>query len=68
MKNVTKKHCVVKARKQRGFALLEYCAGASVILVIIWVALNALGTNMSDLLSSIGGWATNRATDIRSVK
>ena len=58
----------IRTKKERGFALLEYCAGAAVILVIVWAALNTLGTNMTDLLDSIGTWATNRAGEIDSAQ
>lgn len=49
---------------EAGFTLLEYCAGAAVILVIIWAALSALGGNMTGLLESIGSWADRRAGEI----
>jgi len=50
---------------ERGYALLEYCAGAAVIIAIVWVALQAMGTNMSELLTAIGEWAQDRAQDVR---
>ena len=33
--------------REGGFTLLEYCAGAAVILIIIWVALQDLGKRNS---------------------
>lgn len=51
-------------RKDTGFSLLEYCAGASVILVVVWAALNTMGGSISTLLNSIGTWATQRAGEI----
>ena len=53
-------------KKEGGFALLEYCAGAAVILVVLWAAVNTMGDNISTLLSSIGNWATQRAGEIDS--
>jgi Flp pilus assembly pilin Flp len=57
-----------RARKrmsgERGFSLLEYCAGAAVILVTIWGALSLMGDNIETLLNSIGNWATTRAGEI----
>ena len=50
---------------ERGFSLLEYCAGAAVIMVTVWAALNAMGTNISNLLGAIGEWATKRQTEIQ---
>lgn len=55
----------VKNRKnQKGYTLLEYCAGAAIISAIIFVALQALGGNMRGLLESIGSWADRRAAEI----
>ncbi len=51
-------------RGERGFSLLEYCAGAAVILVTIWGALTLMGENIEVLLNSIGNWATTRAGEI----
>lgn len=50
--------------RERGYTLLEYCAGAAIIAGILWTALNALGGNLSDLLSAVGEWAKRRATGI----
>lgn len=53
-----------RRKKESGFSLLEYCAGAAVIMVTIWAALNLMGQNVSGLLGAIGDWATSRATEI----
>jgi Flp pilus assembly pilin Flp len=50
--------------RERGYTLLEYCAGAAIIAGILWTALNALGGNLSDLLGAVGDWAQRRATGI----
>ena len=50
-------------RKELGFTLLEYCAGAAVILIIVWVALQALGGSVSGLLTAIANWA-DRQTEV----
>ena len=55
-----------KNRRQRGYTLLEYCAGAAVIAGILWTALNALGGNLSGLLNAVGGWATARTGEINA--
>jgi hypothetical protein len=52
-------------RKQKGYTLLEYCAGAALIAGIIWVALSAMGQNIVVLLNAIGTWATTRAGGIQ---
>lgn len=53
---------------ERGFSLLEYCAGAAVILVTIWGALTLMGDNIETLLNSIGNWATTRAGEINGTE
>jgi hypothetical protein len=50
--------------RERGYTLLEYCAGAAIIAGILWTALNALGGNLSGLLNSVGEWATRRSSQI----
>lgn len=52
-------------KKQKGIAVLEYCAAAAVILLMVWGSMQALGTNYADLIGAIGGWASQRATEIR---
>ena len=56
----------VKNNRQRGYTLLEYCAGAAIIAGILWTALNALGGNLSNLLNAVGAWATRRSGEISS--
>lgn len=51
-------------RKESAFTLLEYCAGAAVLMVLIWGAINAMGGNVADLLDSIGNWASSRSAEI----
>jgi Flp pilus assembly pilin Flp len=51
-------------KNERGYTLLEYCAGAAVIAGILWTALNALGGNLSALLDAVGSWAQRRTTAI----
>ena len=49
-----------KRRKQRGYTLLEYCAGAAILGGIIYVGMTNMGNSLSGALSSIGAWATGR--------
>jgi len=53
-------------RRERGYTLLEYCAGAAIIAGILWAALGRLGGDLSDLLDEIGTWANNRQGDIQN--
>lgn len=56
----------MRVRAQRGYTLLEYCAGAALIAGVIWVAMNALGQNISALLNAVGQWAATRTGGISS--
>lgn len=51
-------------KKQRGFTLFEYCAGAAVILGVVWTAMSAMGTSMSDMINAIAKWTSDRAASI----
>lgn len=53
-------------RRQRGYTLLEYCAGAAIIAGVLWTALSGLGSNLSSLLGAVGGWANSRAELVRN--
>jgi len=56
---------IINIRKdQRGFSLLEYVAGATVIAAIVFVALNAFGDNLATLFDALGNWVTDRADEI----
>lgn len=66
MKNETKNLFSLRARKgsNRGFSLLEYCAGAAVLVGIIWAAVNTMGGQVSGMVKSIGDWAGARTTQM----
>lgn len=51
-------------RDQKGYTLLEYCAGAAIIAGILWGSLNTLGSNLSALLNGVGEWAVRRTSEI----
>jgi type II secretory pathway pseudopilin PulG len=50
----------VRNNKQKGYTLLEYCAGAAIIAGILWAALNALGGSLVGLLGAVQQWAVDR--------
>ena len=54
----------MKRDGEKGYTLLEYCAGAAVIAGILWTALNALGGNLTGLLNAVGTWAERRTESI----
>jgi hypothetical protein len=51
-------------RYQKGITLLEYTAGAAVIIGIVWLAMSAMGNNIADVFTSIGNWADSRSNQI----
>jgi type II secretory pathway pseudopilin PulG len=51
-------------KNQKGYTLLEYCAGAAIIGGVLWTALNGLSGNIAGLLGSVGGWADARSGEI----
>lgn len=55
-----------RARGQRGYTLLEYCAGAAIIAGVLWVALSNLGNDLSGLLGSVGQWARTRSSQVQT--
>jgi Flp pilus assembly pilin Flp len=52
-------------RCERGYTLLEYCAGAAIIAGILWTALSNLGTDLSGLLDAVGAWSNSRRDGIQ---
>ena len=53
-----------RGKKEQGYALLEYCAGAAIIAAIILVALDGLGGHLETLMNAIGQWAGARAGEL----
>jgi Flp pilus assembly pilin Flp len=53
-----------KVSQQDGYALLEYCAGAAVVAIVLWAAMQALGASVSSLLGTISDWALARASEV----
>lgn len=48
-----------KNKNEKGYTLLEYCAGAVVIVTLVYGGLTNLGTNLKVFLEEIGQWAAN---------
>jgi hypothetical protein len=51
-------------KKQKGFTLLEYAAGAAVIIGIVWLGVNTMGDGISNMLEAIGNWASQQGNNI----
>lgn len=47
-------------KRERGYTLLEYCAGAAIIAGILWTSLSNLGTDLTGLLNAVGSWSNSR--------
>lgn len=58
---------LIEKRAERGFTLLEYCAGAVVMLTVVYVAMRGMGSNLGDFLAAIGDWAKGRGDEIRNL-
>jgi hypothetical protein len=52
------------SERERGYTLLEYCAGAAIIAGILWTALSNLGTDLTGLLNAVGTWSNSRRDGI----
>ncbi len=48
-------------RREQGYTLLEYVAGATVVGAVLYAALNALGGDLQAFLQALGDWAGRRA-------
>ena len=61
---ITRMFLNLRSGLERGYTLLEYCVGAAIIASVLWLALNSLGDELSNLLTSVGGWARKEATEV----
>jgi Flp pilus assembly pilin Flp len=50
-----------KNKGEKGYTLLEYCAGAAIIVTVLYTALNGLGDQLSSFLGNIGTWAVSHS-------
>ncbi|MCB0336967.1 MAG: hypothetical protein KDD62_11705 [Bdellovibrionales bacterium] len=57
--------CPKNIRHEEGYTLLEYCAGAAIMAGVVWGAMQLLGTNLQNFLTTLAGWAADRAGDIQ---
>lgn len=63
-----KRSKLTKAHLKRGYSMLEYAAGAAIILVILYSAMNLLGGGVNNLFSSIDEWAGAAGNNLRQNK
>lgn len=55
---------VRRNRKQSGYTLLEYAAGAALLMGVLYVGLRALGGSLEGLLTSISNFAQRRGQEL----
>lgn len=51
----------MKLKEKKGYALLEYSAGAAIVATVLWLAMGNLGNGVGGMLNSIGTWAQGQA-------
>ena len=56
---------ITRTRREKGYTLLEYCAGAAIIAGIVWGAMNLLGNNLSGFLTGLGNWVNDRTSNLQ---
>lgn len=49
-----------KNKNQKGFTLLEYCAGAAVIAGVVYSGLSVMGGQMEGFFVGLGQWIGDR--------
>ena len=49
---------------QKGITLLEYTAGAAIIIGIVWAAMFSMGNELNNVFANIATWAGSRANQI----
>lgn len=54
-----------KNKKQKGFTLLEYAAGAVVIVTVVYIGLQAMGTGLQTFFTDVGTWASTKGSSIK---
>jgi len=43
--------------REKGYTLLEYCAGAAIVLGVVFGTLQTVSGNLTKFLTKIGAWA-----------
>lgn len=51
-----------KRPNEAGYTLLEYAAGAAILIGILFAGLTALGNGTNDLLKGVGDWARSQTS------
>ncbi len=59
-----KKYFNIKKKDQKGFTLLEYCAGAAVLIGIVVFSMQTLGNGMSSYFQTLNNWLKNQKVQV----
>ena len=59
---------VRKRNQEQGLSLLEYAAGAAVIITIIYAAMTVFGTSLDNFYGDLGNWAERKGNDINNTQ
>lgn len=46
-----------KNKNEKGYTLLEYCAGAAIVLGVLYGTLTTVSGSLSKFLTKVGTWA-----------
>lgn len=58
------KYTGLKSKTQKGFTLLEYCAGAAVIIGIAFAGMTALGEGVGDYFDALETWIRGNSAQL----
>ena len=57
---------IKKKNSEAGITLLEYCAGAAVVIGLLYGSMALMGQSVQGLFTAIGDWAGGRAQVINN--
>lgn len=52
---------IKKRNNQKGLTLLEYCAGAAILGLVVFVTLRAMGDRLTETNTATGDWTQDQA-------
>lgn len=64
MKELMTKMYIRATEEQQGFALLEYAAGALVVVGVLWGSMGTLGEGVKGLLEGIGTYVGSEVANV----
>lgn len=64
MKKEAKRLIGFTRSNQKGFTLLEYAAGAAVLIGVVYGAMGAFGGGLNDFYVGLGNWASGQVSNL----